>query len=454
MLMVMSGADDADSTGGQQDRRPTGSAGVEETLRDFWATRPRRSRRGRKIAGVATGIGLRYGIDPIVVRVAFAVTAFYGGAGVLLYLLGWLLLPQDDDEVSPVEGLVGKGRSSTSAMLTVILALALIPASSGLMRGDIDAFIAAGLAAGALFLLHRYRGQRPAGSPAVSAAAAGSTRADSVAAAAGSATPQATETTVGEGTAAAGAGSDPLMASAPDQRPPPSWDPLGAAPFAWDLPDPGKPTEPVRRPEPVLPRRRSGVTAATIGLALVVGGLCVLLAPYSGGWLTPRHGVGLVLAVIGLGLVAGLFLRGGRGLVWLAIPLAVAGLALRATSADHWAAGNQQWHPVSVRDVHDTYQLTVGDLTLDLSQLHLNGNTVTTQVNLGAGNARVLVPRDVRVEANCQTGVGDVNCLDHHAAGPGAATRATADAPADRAGGGQIVLDVQVGTGKVEVTRG
>jgi predicted membrane protein len=127
---------------------------------------------------------------------------------------------------------------------------------------------------------------------------------------------------------------------------------------------------------------------------------------------------------------------------------------MRATSADRWAAGNQQWHPVSVHDVHDAYQLTVGDLTLDLSQLHLNGNTVTTQVDLGAGNARVLVPRDVRVEANCQTGVGDVDCLDHHAAGPGASTRATVDAPADRAGGGKIVLDVHVGTGKVEVLRG
>ncbi|MET1075384.1 MAG: PspC domain-containing protein, partial [Umezawaea sp.] len=47
------------------------AANVEETLKDFWASRPRRPHRGRKIAGVAEGIAERYRIDPVIVRVAF-----------------------------------------------------------------------------------------------------------------------------------------------------------------------------------------------------------------------------------------------------------------------------------------------------------------------------------------------------------------------------------------------
>jgi phage shock protein PspC (stress-responsive transcriptional regulator) len=39
---------------------------------------------------VAAGIGRRYGIDPIIVRIALVVSALYGGSGVLCYLLGWL----------------------------------------------------------------------------------------------------------------------------------------------------------------------------------------------------------------------------------------------------------------------------------------------------------------------------------------------------------------------------
>ena len=41
---------------------------------------------------------------------------------------------------------------------------------------------------------------------------------------------------------------------------PPAWDPLGAAPFAWDLPEPG----PVPAP---APQRRSRVTPVTLALA-------------------------------------------------------------------------------------------------------------------------------------------------------------------------------------------
>src|SRR5690348_1908692 len=91
---------------------------VEDTLKDFWATRPRRPRHGRKIAGVAAGIGNRYVIDPIVVRVGFVVATFYGGVGVLLYLLGWLLLPEADHAAAPFESMIKHRRGSTSPVFT------------------------------------------------------------------------------------------------------------------------------------------------------------------------------------------------------------------------------------------------------------------------------------------------------------------------------------------------
>jgi phage shock protein PspC (stress-responsive transcriptional regulator) len=71
----------------------TGRDGIEGVVKDFWASRPRRPRYGRKIAGVAEGIGNRYAVDPVIVRVALVVTALFGGAGVMFYLLGWLMPP-------------------------------------------------------------------------------------------------------------------------------------------------------------------------------------------------------------------------------------------------------------------------------------------------------------------------------------------------------------------------
>jgi len=45
------------------------------------------------IGGVAAGLAEYLDIDPVFVRLAFVVLALIGGSGVLLYLAGWLLIP-------------------------------------------------------------------------------------------------------------------------------------------------------------------------------------------------------------------------------------------------------------------------------------------------------------------------------------------------------------------------
>lgn len=54
----------------------------------------------RMLAGVAAGIARYLGIDVTVVRIVLAVLALVGGAGVPLYLAGWLLIPEEGREQS------------------------------------------------------------------------------------------------------------------------------------------------------------------------------------------------------------------------------------------------------------------------------------------------------------------------------------------------------------------
>jgi phage shock protein PspC (stress-responsive transcriptional regulator) len=50
----------------------------------------------RIVAGVCSGIGRYFGVDPVLVRVAFAVAiALSWGAAVLAYPLMWFLMPED-----------------------------------------------------------------------------------------------------------------------------------------------------------------------------------------------------------------------------------------------------------------------------------------------------------------------------------------------------------------------
>ncbi len=54
-----------------------------------------RPRQGRVVAGVCAAIGNRFGISPFLVRVIFLVSMLLPGPQILIYLGGWLLIPDE-----------------------------------------------------------------------------------------------------------------------------------------------------------------------------------------------------------------------------------------------------------------------------------------------------------------------------------------------------------------------
>ena len=54
-----------------------------------------KSRNDRVLAGVCGGIAEFFGIDPTLVRLAWAVMIFFGGSGLLLYIICALIIPND-----------------------------------------------------------------------------------------------------------------------------------------------------------------------------------------------------------------------------------------------------------------------------------------------------------------------------------------------------------------------
>jgi phage shock protein PspC (stress-responsive transcriptional regulator) len=52
------------------------------------------------LAGVAAGIARYFDVDANIIRIVFAVLTVMGGAGVPLYLAGWLLIPEEGSEQS------------------------------------------------------------------------------------------------------------------------------------------------------------------------------------------------------------------------------------------------------------------------------------------------------------------------------------------------------------------
>jgi phage shock protein C len=54
----------------------------------------------RMLAGVAAGVARYLGVDVTIVRIVIAVLAVVGGAGVPLYIAGWLLIPEEGSDQS------------------------------------------------------------------------------------------------------------------------------------------------------------------------------------------------------------------------------------------------------------------------------------------------------------------------------------------------------------------
>lgn len=221
---------------------------------------------------------------------------------------------------------------------------------------------------------------------------------------------------------------------------PPRWDPLGAAPFAWDLPEPAASNAPV----PVEPKRRTRITPVTLGIALLTAAAIATVNLVLGVSISPVVAAAIVLGVVGTGLVAGAFRRGGYGLLAVAIPLA--GFVIVGTMAQNVMSGfadaprgDRNFTVADPNALQEQYILQAGSLKLDLRQLTLDHDrTLTTRV--GLGETKIQVPEGMNVKVRCTVTVGDAQCPDGLNATP-------------KPGAPTLTIDAQSNMGSVEVDR-
>ncbi|MEV4003089.1 PspC domain-containing protein [Actinomadura sp. NPDC049753] len=72
----------------------------------------RRTHEGRMIAGVCSGAGRFLGVDPNMLRLGLAIFTIFGGAGIALYAIAWLLIPEEGAQKSVAEDLFKKAGDS------------------------------------------------------------------------------------------------------------------------------------------------------------------------------------------------------------------------------------------------------------------------------------------------------------------------------------------------------
>lgn len=87
---------------------PTGQGGSYRGPEQQFLTRDSRN---KKIAGVCAGFGRYLDVDPVLVRIIWLALAFGTGIGFIAYVIAWIVMPKDADEIATPAGQFVPSRS-------------------------------------------------------------------------------------------------------------------------------------------------------------------------------------------------------------------------------------------------------------------------------------------------------------------------------------------------------
>jgi hypothetical protein len=339
-------------------------------------------------------------IDPVIVRVAFVVLSFFGGVGLLLYLAGWLLIPEEGNDWAKV-ALDRRSRTVALALVGLLGLVLLIRHSwwgSGFPWGVL--LVAALVAVVATQLPERRRSGKRSGAPTGTQPGPGATDAT---------------TTSGY-----------------------------AAPVAYAAP-------PVQ-PRPVNPRRRGPILFwfALALMAVALGALGVV--DLAGADVPPSAYPALILALSGLVLVVGAFFGRAGGIILVGFLAAFA--TIGTTVVDRWDPHKQVERPLAAAQVQSTYHLDMGDLVVDLTHVRnpqaLDGRTI--EVSGGVGQLDIHVPAGLTVVTHSRlSGPGGITTFGEDSGGIDTTVDSTHDAGT---GAPTLTIDADLHIGAITFVTG
>jgi hypothetical protein len=189
----------------------------------------------------------------------------------------------------------------------------------------------------------------------------------------------------------------------------------------------------------------------TLSAALVGTGL-LASTDLAGAHVPGTAYLALPLAIVGLGLIVGTWYGRARALVAVGALLGVAlaiGVAVENVDNEHPVT----WRITNVSRLERTYDVAIGDTTLDLSALDFSGRDEAVDIHVSVGSLRIVLPDRVDAQVTAQVDLGDARVFDQRWSGMGQGQHSVTDAGDDGPGGGRLTIDATVDVGSLEVVR-
>nr|WP_300050184.1 PspC domain-containing protein [uncultured Nocardioides sp.] len=359
---------------------PSGPRVTRDEIKDLG--RLRRSVTDRHVAGVAGGLARHLDVDAIIIRVALVVAVFFGGAGLLLYVAAWILVPEEGTADEPL-GLDQRSRTIALVGVGVLALIAALGDWAGAFWFPWPLAIGAALV---VWFLHRKEQRTPAPGG-------------------GAAPPAYGDQLVPD--PASGDTADYTTDYATTYAPAPGTGYPPAAPWGS--------YEPPRRPR--NPRKRGPIlfwfTLALIALAEGVLGVVDLAGVDVADSAYPALALGITAVV----LVIGSFWGRAGGLILVGFIAAFSTAA--ATIGSNVGEQDRYYAPTSAGEVRQAYEFGGGRFTLDLSDVSdvegLDGRDIT--IDGVGGRVEVVVPDGMDVDVHTQVVGGQSQVFDQRSDG-------------------------------------
>ena len=201
------------------------------------------------------------------------------------------------------------------------------------------------------------------------------------------------------------------------------------------------------------PAGDAGDVAKRAALGLGILFVCGVIA-IGGAWAAAAGGetvVAITVILAGVAILAGAFMRPVRWLVLPAVALALSAGTVSAAGIDlDGGVGERDYRPTSALELRDKYELGMGELIVDLRQTDLPPGDVPLEIDLGIGDARVIVPEDVCVATDAQVGVGEIRTFGQHNEGVDVDYDDRPDAAPSTT---RLLVKAEVGVGSLRIGR-
>ena len=334
-----------------------------------------RTRDDRVVAGVAGGLGRWLDIDPVIFRVTFAVLTLFGGVGLVAYLIGYLLIPDEATGIPlvPTRGLLDPRRIPPQQRALAgwaVAGLAVIVA----IVGHRSTTVAVLIIVAAVIVVAAREGHRAVG-------AAGFSQ-----------TP-------------------PAQPGYAFTAPPPA--------ATATVPTASYTGTPPPAPQYATVDRGPRLNRALISACVLAAGIYLTIGQVGAYKPLALQAIAVALTTLGIGLAVTAWRARSRGALVLGVLLSLVVMVGSVVEGDYGSSiGKRDWRPTDAVAIAGTYKLAVGNATLDLTQVSgsLAGRTI--DVTMGVGKLTVRLPQQTPVSAYADVNVGNFEIFDDRWNGP------------------------------------